>query len=244
MKSKLLILSAAMMSAVALSSCLNDSEGYDYPDYERIVTVGSGAAKLLSDDNIVLKPVNTITGLDKVERAVVSFRLYPETLQDTELEAGKTYDVELDPNFSFSVPTSGIINLKNNDVAKDSLMNSQTPIINVVGLNVKNGYLTASLMFGMRQYAPYYVDMAYDSETDVDFDTNTITFTLYYDNKSATSNTQVNYPFCFRMPTDLYLKFKDASSINVILRYMIGIGGEMGEMRCTMKPEDFVIPVF
>ncbi len=244
MKSKLFILTAAMVSAMTLSSCLGDSEDFDYPDYERIVTVGSGATKLLSDDNIILKPVNTITGLDKVERAVVSFHMYPKNLKGTELKEGETYDVELDPNFSFSVPTSAVINLRNNEVAKDSLVNTQTPIINVAGMNVKNGYLTASLIFAMRQYAPYYVDMAYDSETDVDLETNTITFTLYYDNKSVTSNTQVNYPFCFRMPAALYLKFKDASSINVVLRFMQGIGGEMGEMRCTMKPEDFNIPNF
>ena len=106
MKSKLFILTAAMVSAMTLSSCLGDSEDFDYPDYERIVTVGSGATKLLSDDNIILKPVNTITGLDKVERAVVSFHMYPKNLKGTELKEGETYDVELDPNFSFSVPTT------------------------------------------------------------------------------------------------------------------------------------------
>ena len=40
------------------------------------------------------KPVNVITGLDKVERAVVALNLVPSELNGAQLEAGKTYDVE------------------------------------------------------------------------------------------------------------------------------------------------------
>lgn len=231
---------AALVSAFALSSCLGESESYDYPSYERMVTVGAEAKKLYSDNGEILKPVNSITGLDKVERAIVSFSLVPSELNGTELLAGQTYEVELDANYCYSVPTKGIIDLDGNAVAADSLMNTQQPVMNVNNVTVKNGYLTANLVFGARQYVPYYVDMAFDSEKDVNVETNTITFTLYYDTEgSMPTNTQVSYPFSFRLPSELFFRFPDVSTINVVLRYMVGMGGEMNEATCTMKPDDF-----
>ena len=58
MKSKLFILMAALVSAFALSSCLGESESYEYPKHEAVVTVGADAKKLYSDGGQVLKPVN------------------------------------------------------------------------------------------------------------------------------------------------------------------------------------------
>ena len=241
MKGKLFILMAALVSVVALSSCLGESESYDYPKYECMVTVGSEARKLYSDGGHILKPVNSITGLDKVERAVVAFNLAQAELNGTELQPGLTYDVELDANYCYAVPTRQIIDLYDNKVAADSLINTQQPLVNVSDLYVKNGYLNAGLSFTTRQYASYYVDMAFDSEKDVDENTNTITFTLYYDCNATPANVQVNYPFSFRMPSGLYYRFSNASSINVVVKYMAGVGGETNEMRCTMKPEDFYL---
>ena len=242
MKGKLFILMAALVSAFALSSCLGESESYDYPSYERVVTVGSEAKKLYSDNGEILKPVNSITGLDKVERAIVAFNLTPAELNGTELLAGQTYDVELDPNYCYSIPTSRIIDLNDNAVAADSLINTQQPVLSVNNVTINNGYLTASLAFSARQYVPYYVDMAFDSEKDVNVETNTITFTLYFDTEgSMPTNTQVNYPFSFRLPSDLYFRFSEVSTINVVLRYMAGMGGEMNEATCTMKPDDFYL---
>lgn len=233
---------AAFVAAFALSSCLGESDSYEYPSYERLVTVGSEAKKLYSDNGEVLKPVNTITGLDKVERAIVSFNLIPAELNGAELQAGQTYDVELDANYCYSIPTSKIINLDGDAVAADSLINTQQPVLSVSNVTVNNGYLTANLAFSARQYMPYYVNMAYDSEKDVNVDTNTITFTLYYDtDESMPTNVQVNYPFSFRLPSDLYFRFSEVSTINVVLRYMVGMGGEMNETSCTMKPDDFFL---
>lgn len=245
MKGKLFVLMAALVSAFALSSCLGESESSSYPSYERMVTVGSGAKKLISDSGEILKPVNTITGLDKVERAIVAFNLTPAELNGMELKAGSTYDVELDPYYCYSIPTSRIINLYENAVAADSLINSQRPVTSVNNVTVKNGYLTANLSFNARQYVPYYVDMAYDSEKDVDEETNTIIFTLYFDtNESVPVNVQVNYPYSFRLPSDLYYRFTDVSTINVVLRYMAELGGGMHETTCTMKPDDFYMAAY
>ena len=242
MKSKLFILMAALVSAFTLSSCLGESESYDYPSHEAVVTVGADAKKLYSDGGQILKPVNTITGLEKVERAVVAFNLIPSELNGATLEPGMTYDVELDANYSYKIPTSPVIDLYDNSVAADSLINSQQPFVKVSNLYVKNGYLTAALAFTASQYAPYYVDMAFDSEKDVDLSTNTITLTLYYDCKTNTAvNIQVNYPFSFRLPSGLYNRFPNASTINVVLKYMVDLGGETNELTCTMKPEDFFL---
>ena len=244
MKSKLFILMAALVSVVSLSSCLGESESYEYPKHEAVVTVGADAKKLYSDGGQVLKPVNTITGLDKVERAYVAFNLTTSELNGSTLEQGMTYDVELDANYSYSIPTSSVIDLYENPVAVDSLTKTQRPIVGVNNLYVKNGYLTANLAFTTRQYAPYYVDLAFDSENDVDENTKTITFTLYYDCNATPANVQVNYPFSFRLPSSLFHRFSDASSINVVLKYMAGLGGETNELTCTMKPEDFFLPSY
>ena len=235
---------AALVSVVALSSCLGESESYEYPKYEAVVTVGADAKKLYSDGGQVLKPVNTITGLDKVERAYVAFNLTTSELNGSTLEQGMTYDVELDANYSYSIPTSSVIDLYDNAVAVDSLTQTQKPIVSVNNLYVKNGYLTAALAFTTRQYSPYYVDLAFDSEKDVDENTNTVTFTLYYDCNATPANVQVNYPFSFRLPSGLFYRFSDASSINVVLKYMVGLGGETNELTCTMKPEDFFLPSY
>ena len=244
MKSKLFILMAAWVSVVSLSSCLGESESYEYPKHEAVVTVGADAKKLYSDGGQVLKPVNTITGLDKVERAYVAFNLTTSELNGSTLEQGMTYDVELDANYSYSIPTSSVIDLYENPVAVDSLTKTQRPIVGVNNLYVKNGYLTAALAFTTRQFAPYYVDLAFDSENDVDENTKTITFTLYYDCNATPANVQVNYPFSFRLPSSLFHRFSDASSINVVLKYMAGLGGETNELTCTMKPEDFFLPSY
>ena len=234
---------AALVSAFTLSSCLGD-EGYEsYPAYERMVTVSSGATRLYADHGEILLPKNTVSGLDKVERAIVAFNVLPAELNGVELEAGKTYDVELDANYSYSIPTSKVINLNNNPVAVDSLTNSQEPVLQVDGLYVKNGYLTATISYGCRQYSPVYLNLAYDSETDVNLETNTITFTLYYDNKRLISNTQIKYPYSFRLPVDAYYKFMDASTINVVFRYMVG-NSQYREAKTTMDKEDFFISSF
>jgi hypothetical protein len=188
--------------------------------------------------------VNTITGLDKVERAYVAFNLTTSELNGSTLEQGMTYDVELDANYSYSIPTSSVIDLYENPVAVDSLTKTQQPIVGVNNLYVKNGYLTANLAFTTRQFAPYYVDLAFDSENDVDENTKTITFTLYYDCNATPANVQVNYPFSFRLPSGLFYRFSDESSINVVLKYMVGLGGETNELTCTMKPEDFFLPSY
>lgn len=242
MKGKLFILMTALVSVFTLSSCLGDEEYSSYPKYERIVTVASGATRLLADNGEVLLPRNTVSGLEKVGRAIVAFNVLPAELNGSELEAGKTYEVELDANYCYSIPTARVINLNNNPVAVDSLTNSQEPVMQVEDVYVKNGYLTATISYGCRQYSPTYLDLAYDSKTDVDVETNTITFTLYYDNKELISNTQIRYPYSFRLPSEEYYNF-DASTINVVFRYMVE-KSQYREVKATMDKEDFFVPAF
>lgn len=233
-----------LVSVVTLSSCLGESSSYEYPKYEAVVTVGTDAKKLYSDGGQVLKPVNTINGLDKVERAYIAFNLTTPELNGSDLEQGKTYDVELDANYSYRIPTGAVIDLYDNAVAVDSLTKTQQPLVSVSNLYVKNGYLTAALSFTARQYAPYYINLAFDSEMDVNLSTSTVTFTLYYDCNATVANVQVNYPFSFRLPSGLYYRLSDASTVNVVVKYMVGMDGETRELTCTMKPEDFFLPSY
>lgn len=245
MKGKLFIMVAALMSAFTLSSCLgDDNSSSEYPDYDRMVTVGTGAAILYTDNGERLLPVNTVTGLDKVERAVVAFDLAKEELNGTKLESGNTYEVTLFPNYCYSVPTSSMIDLNNNAVAADSLINSQSPIASIDNLYIKNGYVTVSLTFSLNRFAKYYFDMGYDSEVDVDVANKTLGLTLYYDNKAGYGDYSMQYPFCFRIPTSLYYQYEEAGvdEINVVLRYMNGSGAETGTATCKAKLGDFLSP--
>lgn len=241
MKSKLLIMSAALMAVFTLSSCLGSNETTSYPEYERVVTVGAGAATLFADNGEILLPTNSVSGLEKVQRAIVAFNVLPAELNGSPLEPGKTYEVELDANYCFSVPTSNVIDLNNNAVAQDSLVNTQDAVLNVEGMYVKNGYLTATITYGCRQFTPCYLDVAYDSEADVDLSTNTIIYTLYFDNKRLGSNTQIKYPYSFRLDPKAYYKFMEASTINVVLRYRVG-NAELREVKTTMTKDDFFLP--
>lgn len=242
MKGKLFIMVAALMSAFTLSSCLGDSETMEYPTYERMVTVGPGALYLYSDGGELLKPTNTVTGLDKVERAVVAFDVVPAELNGTKLESGKSYDITMNPNYYYSVPTQKIINLHDNAAAVDSLENTQDPIAYVENLYVKNGYLTAYLSYNMNRFGSYYIDMAYDAETDVDPSTNTITFTLYYDNKADYGDISMKYPFSFRMPMEAYDKLP-AEEVNVVVRYKTE-HFNYSTVTCKMKKSDFNTPIY
>lgn len=238
-RSKLLMMVAVLVSAFTFSSCLDDSNSTSYPSYERIVTVGTGGLLLHSDNGEKLIPMNTVTGLDKVERAIVAFNLYPEELNGTTLESGKTYEVTLDANYCYNVPTKKVINLSNNAEAQDSLINSQDPIVNVEGMYVKNGYLTAYISYSFSNNSQYYLDVAYDPETDVDLSTNTLTLTLYYDNKADYGQYSMRFPFSFRLPTELYNRFAEASDeINVVLRYSKEIISDESEATCKMSKTD------
>lgn len=243
MRSKLMIVWAALVAVFTLSSCLGEDDSSSYPSYERIVTVGTGASRLYADHGEILLPKNTVTGLEKVQRAIVAFNVLPLELNGAELEPGKTYDVELDPNYCFSVPTSKVIDLNENAVAKDSLVNTQDPVLNVEGLYVMGGYLTATVAYSCRQFTPCYLDLAYDSETDVNLDTNTITFTLYFDNKRMTTTTQIKYPYSFRLPVEAYYNFQTDEPINVVLRYMVGTS-DYRELKTTMTRNDFFLPTY
>lgn len=243
MKGKLLIFVAALVSAFTLASCLGEGNSTNYPSYERMVTVGSGALRLYSDDGAILVPQNIVTGLDKVERAIVAFDLIPEELNGSTLESGKSYNVSLNSNYCYSVPTGKIIDIYENAAATDSLINSQEPILNVENLYAKNGYITANISYSLNRSSRYYIDVAYNSEADVDLTTNTVTFTLYYDNKAEYSDYQMKYPFCFRLPVALSNKFIGASEVNVVLRYQIS-DTEYREATCKMSGSDFIIPAF
>lgn len=238
---------AALMSAFALSSCLGDSESSSYPKYERMVTVGAGAYILYSDGGEKLVPVNTITGLDKVERAIVAFSLASEELNGTDLESGKTYEVTLDANYCYSVPTSRIIDLSDNAVAEDSLVNSQTGISKVESMYVKNGYLTANLTYPISRYGgKYYIDMAYNNDLDVDIENKTLKLTLYYDNKSNTSDYSMTWPYSFRMPLEAASQFVNLSptdEIDVVLSYRVGMA-EVATATCKMTMADFNTPMY
>lgn len=244
MRSKLSIVWAALVAAFTLSSCLGNDDSTSYPSYERIVTVGTGATRLYADHGEILLPMNTVSGLEKVQRAIVAFNVLPAEMNGAELEPGKTYEVELDANYCFSVPTSKVIDVYDNSVAKDSLVNTQDPVLSVEGLYVKGGYLTATIAYACRQYTPCYLDLAYDSETDVNLDTNTITFTLYFDNKRMTTTTQIKYPYSFRLPVEAYYHFNESDSpINVVLRYMVGTS-DYREVKTTMSKDDFFLPSY
>lgn len=239
---KILILTAALVSAFTLSSCLGgDGDNSGLPSYQCAATVGSGAFSLYADNGSVLRPVTTVTGLDQLERAVIAFNLVPDDLNGVELESGKTYDVEIDPYYSYSIPTSDVINLYNDEVAADSLVKTQDAITQVQGFYGANGYINATVSMYYNQGTTPYLNVAYNSEEDIDVQNGKLNLTLYYDDKSDYASYPLsNSLFSFKLPLDVYSRMSESplDKVTVVLNYNTSSSGGGQSVTCEMAKTD------
>ena len=243
-KFKFVLFSVALASVVAFSSCLGGSDESDFPTYRNVgVTVGTGGFTLLADNGSYLVPVTLVSGLESVERAVVSFDL--ASGGTTEFKPGQYYDVIINTAYSYTIPTYSVIDLDGNEVAKDSLVNSQTGIKGIGSMYAVNGYVTLEATVPYEYSTTPYVDVAYNSKEDVDVEGEKLTLTFYYDSKSNYAGQTASSVFSFRLPTVASAAFNQTDSINLVMKYkgdMTTIGD--GQIECRMAVKDLSRPIF
>lgn len=239
-KFNLYLFTAAFASVFAFSSCLGDSDDSNYPAYRNVgVTVGSGGFRMLADNGSYLVPTTMVTGLENVERAAISFDLASGEL--AELKPGKSYDVIVNTAYSYVIPTYSVIDLKDNAVAVDSLVNSQTEVTRVNGMYAVNGYMTMEATLPCDYSTQPTVDVAYNSAEDIDVQGEKLTLTLYYDAKSSYAPQTVSSIFSFRLPASAATAFYEnqTDSIELVLNYQTSIGAmDSGTTSCRMAVKD------
>lgn len=246
-KFRFFVLTAALVSAFAFSSCLDSDGDSVYPSYQCAVTVGPGAFTLYADNGSVLRPMTTVTGLDKLERAVVAFDLVSESLNGSELEPGKSYDVKIDPYYSYSIATSTVIDLYENEAAVDSLVNTQDAINQIAGFYGAKGYITASISVNFNQGVTPYMNVAYNSKEDIDVQNAKVNLTLYYDDKSNYGNYSSTSLFSFKLPGDIFRRVNEevsADSVTVALNYRSSSMGEGQKVECKMAKKDLFFTAY
>lgn len=243
-KFNLYLLTVALASVFAFSSCLDDGNESDYPAYRNIgVTVGTGGFRMLADNGAYLVPTTMVSGLESVERAAVSFDLASGDL--VELKAGESYDVIINTAYSYVIPTYSVIDLHNNAVAVDSLVNSQTEVTRVSGIYAVNGYMTMEATLPCDYSSNPTVDVAYNSAEDIDVAGKKLTLTLYYDSKSSYPSQSVSSIFSFRLPAFAATAFYEnqTDSIDLVLNYQNSINSmDSGTATCRMAVKDLQIP--
>ena len=249
-KMKFAVCLSALAVVLGFSSCLN-SDDSDYPDYQSSVTVTGDEMlgyKFYADNGSILVPTSQSAmqapGLKKVKRAVIAFDL-ADSNSGQKLEPNKQYTIVLHPNYSQGIPTFNVINRYNN-AAADTLVQNQDPIQDMSGLFVKNGYATLGVTFQISPTGPFYMNVGYESDKDVDVEGKTLTLHLYYDKKSPNAYQTVSSLFSFRMPESEMHKFSSASndSINVVLKTKASDYGASAdkELKCKMAVRDFMVP--
>ena len=204
-KMKLAVVFAALVSVFGFSSCLNDSGGASGPDFCNVFVTVTGdellGYKFYADFGSVLIPTSQSAAqlsLKNVKRAIVAFSL-PEAEKVSQLEAGKTYNVILDPMYCLQIPTSTAIDTYMNEPA-DTLFKNQDPITSIQGLSAVKGYATTSMTIPYSRSKRFYMNAGYDSDQDIDPSTNTLTLTVYYDSNVENAYESGTSFFSFKLP--------------------------------------------
>jgi hypothetical protein len=218
----------ALLSTFTMTSCLGDSSSSSGPDYYNIpvTVVNSGlyGTYFYADMGSTFVPTSASLSqltLTNVKRAMIGFTFVDETQSASSIQAGKSYNVVLDPSYCYSIPTYDIANDYNNEAA-DSLATRQTGISSASTnvFYVANGYLTTYLTLPYSSNTAYSLSMVYNSEEDIDVDNNTLTLNLQYAHNATSAYYTGSAYFSFKMPSDVTSKFQ-SDSVNVVMRALL-----------------------
>lgn len=237
-KMKLAVVFAAFVSVLGLSSCLDSGESGPSTQSWLVTVTGDRYTgfKFYADNGGILIPSSASVSsygeaLEKLKRMVLYYSFLDETLPPNPTET-TTYNI----SFEGGVPidTKPVIDMYNNEEASDSLIKNKDEIISLDIASAYKGYITVSTVFnysGNAKQLPY-MNMAYDSETDVDAANNTLNLTLYYDNNAENAYTQVAPQFySFALPMEVYDRFAN-DSIKLVVK---AEGGNAQEIRKEIK---------
>ena len=259
LKFKTLLL--ALVSAVTMSSCLNDSEVTDYPTYSSYVTVSGDAFfgyTFHSDFGCTLLPTSesileVIPGLNntKVERLYVAFDLVPESENGKQLEPGRTYKIALKSAYgsNIAIPTYSTIDTYSNQAAVDSLT-TKNGSINAFNSNIWaiNGYANAEMTILYDYNKPFYMHTYYNHETDIDLQNKTMYLNVYYNDNASTPIQTGRSVFSFNLPQGAaseFLRngFSGNDTITLVMKAMVDHSMQLAPVgECKMSINDFYKP--
>lgn len=248
-----------LISLFVFASCTKTDNGLERDIYTGVpvTVVGSELSeyKLYTDNDIWLNPTNisNVQGLKYIDRAVIGFSLYDEGLTLDKLKPNSEYDILLVPTYCSQLPT--FINLI--DVSSDDYLESgqdsltlknqkMQSVDNNESFYVANGYVNITGTFAYSSTEPTRFSLFYDSKKDLDADSNKISLNLYYNVGSESSTDITKSSLCFKLPNELYAKFKDANisdndMIDITLNVSTIQNGDV-EMTTTTYLSDFLLP--
>lgn len=253
----------AIVSAVTFSSCLDDSDTTDYPNYSSYVTVsGDGAFgyTFYSDLGCTLMPTSqsiteVMPGLSKAnaKRLLIAFDLASESENGKPLEAGKTYQIIVKSAYGYNieVPTYETIDTYSNQAAVDSLT-SKNCMINYANNNIwaANGYANAEMTILYDYDKRFYMNTYYDHEKDIDLENGTMYLNIYYNNNSKNAYQTGRSVFSFSLPQSAAAQFltngfSSTDSIQLVMRAIKDYDMTLQKVgECKMAIKDFYKPGF
>ena len=219
-KMRLAVVFAALLSVFGFSSCLNGGESEPSPNVWMVTVTGDRYTgfKFYADIGGILVPTTASISsfgeeLEKEERLLMSYRILDENLP-----ANPTETTQYSVSFEGGMPidTKETIDLYNNELA-DSLIENKDEIGSFELMSAYKGYVTvlASFNYSGNNKLPY-MNLAYNSETDVNVEDNTLNLTLYYDENTDNAYTNGKSYYSFRLPAETYGSFS-SDSIKLVI---------------------------
>lgn len=260
-KSNCNILILLLISIASLSSCLNNDDTSNWSTFNGVsVTIAGNnlsGYKLYTDNDVILVPtaesLSQVAWLKEVKRAVISFNLTEEYDNNTQLETGKTYHIELNasqgmiqqiPTFIVSVDT---LSEEYQTSGQDSIARKNKNISSfdkTFQFYVKNGYMNVSATFDYSPYKTVSFLLYYDGTEDMSG--NKLSLNLFFNNNIDTPYGAITSNLSLKMPEEAYDKYmlhfpSDNDSIDVYLNAETPKGKE--QMHCKMAIRDLLPPV-
>ena len=223
-KMKLAVIFAALVSVFGFSSCLNSGESGPSTKYWPVTVTGDRYTgfKFYADNGGILVPTSTSVSsvgesLEKEKRILLYYSFVDEETLPSNPTETTTYDIIYQG--ATSIDTKNVINLYQNADA-DTLITNKDAIGSFNIMSAYKGYITVEAAFnysGDAKKLPY-VNMAYNSDVDVDVSNNTLNLTLYYDNNAENAYAQVSgVLYSFQLPSELYGTFS-SDSIKLVVK--------------------------
>ena len=259
-KSNFNILYLIIICITSLCSCLSNDDNSNWSKFNGVSVTVTGnnltGYKLYTDNDAILIPtaesLSQVEWLKEVKRAVISFSLTEEYEDNTRLETGKTYHIELNtsqgmnqqiPTFIVSIDT---LSEDYQDAGQDSitLKNKKTfTFDNKSQFYVKNGYMNISATFDYSPYKTVSFLLYYDGAKDMS--DNKLSLNLFFNNNTDTPYGTITSNLSFKMPEEAYEKYMlyfptENDSIDIYLNAETQKGKE--QMHCKMAIRDFMEP--
>ena len=204
----------ALLATASLTSCFSDDDNnlIMYGTYVTITGNATAGYMFYADEGFTLIPTTTSVetalpalATSNVERAYIVFQLVDQEEGFVELLSGHIYNINvIASSNNTSIPTDNIVDFYQNEKA-DTLVTRQDKISDIGSQSwVANGYITMGVSITYDPSAPCSINMAYNSQVDIDRSKNKVTFTLYYDNNTDNPYQSGSALFSFRIPPFVY----------------------------------------